>query len=70
MPDISVDLPSEIRPGGWFEWSTFDSLEEAIRVLRQHGIHVDDDGKLQIINVLPCMYCDSTEHGTDECKEA
>jgi hypothetical protein len=70
MPDISVNLPSEIRPGEWWQWGAYESWADAIQELWEAGIPVGADGKLQIVNILPCMYCDGKEHGTEECPDA
>lgn len=68
MPDVVVDIPSEVRPGEWWVWGTYESVEDAVQALWEEGIPVDEDGKLQLVNILPCMYCDSAEHGTSECQ--
>lgn len=48
----SVDLPSEVRPGEWWEWDTFDSVADAVKALREEGIPVDDHGRLHLITEL------------------
>lgn len=48
----TVDIPSQTGRGGWWEWGTYDTIEEAIIDLRRNGINVDDDGKLQLLTVM------------------
>ena len=45
----SVQIPSEIRPGTWWDWGWFDTPGEAIEALREAGIPVDDHGNLQLL---------------------
>ena len=45
----SVQIPSEIRPGTWWDWGWFDTPGEAVEALREAGIPVDDHGNLQLL---------------------
>ena len=49
---VEVMIPSEIRIGAWWSWGHYETVEEAIEELREAGIHVDDAGRLCLVNVL------------------
>ena len=58
MAYVVVDLPSEVRPGEWYEWGNFSSKSEAISALRGEGVMVDDEGRLCILTELEEDYED------------
>jgi hypothetical protein len=48
-PYYVVEIPSQTKPGSWWEWGIFDTIEEAVEALREKGIPVDDHGNLLLV---------------------
>jgi hypothetical protein len=67
MKYYAVDIPSETRPGEWWEWGTFDTTEEAVKELRDAGIPVTDEGYLLLLTELEGeIWCEACEWDTQE----
>jgi hypothetical protein len=49
---IVVSLPNPTTAGAWWEWGTYDTVEEAVAALQEQGIPVDEDGYLQVLTEL------------------
>jgi len=45
-----VLIPSQVVDGEWWQWGTYDSIDEAVMRLHDAGIEVDAIGRLPLIH--------------------